>query len=199
MCKFNNDSYSSQTFSFNLMLFYFSILFPHAWKEKLEQAFQLHWSYIKPDYGLDTRRTWEKATQTQSPLQVCWSLGSVPVQPQVHWSSLPSANSFILKVMDTEICSKSVLSWTVGAEGLIPLICRFLTAWQALYHLVFYSGPNYLPQTATQLSAARNSKDQAVPSAHKEKQALMGISIQKVCSIYLSLHMTVRTDACRPL
>lgn len=135
---------------------------------------------------------WGKATQTQSPLQVCWSLGSVPVQPQVHWSSLPSANSFILKAMDTQICSKNVLSWTVGAESLIPPICRFLTAWKALYHLVFYSGPNYLPHIATQLSVDRNSKDQTVPSAHKEKHALMGTYIQKVCVciyIYISACM----------
>lgn len=137
---------------------------------------------------------WEKATQTQRPLQVCWSLGSVPVQLQVHWSSLPSANSFSLKVMDTEICFKNALSRTVGAEGLIPPICRFLTAWQALYHLVFYSGPNYLPHIATQLSVARNSKDQVVPSAHKEKHELMGTYVQKLCVcvyIYLSSHMTL--------
>lgn len=35
---------------------------------------------------------------------------------------------------------------TVGTEG---LTCGFLTAWQALYHLLFYSGTNCSPQCST--------------------------------------------------
>lgn len=96
----------------------------------------------------------EKAMEAQSPLQVCWSLGSVSVSPQVFWwCSLASTMSFILKVIDTEICSKNVLSWTVGTEGLIPPICSFLTAWQALCRLLFYRGANYLPQCSTAKSS----------------------------------------------
>lgn len=96
----------------------------------------------------------EKAMEAQSPLQVCWSLGLVSVSPQVFWwCSLASTMSFILKVIDTEICSKNVLSWTVGTEGLIPPICSFLTAWQALCRLLFYRGANYLPQCSTAKSS----------------------------------------------